>query len=330
MESVLNDTEKRFILAEMIKLSDVDIGVLIHLVKSHDIQPNWLHMQLPGGRNMSQCLHAAETMFNTPMPPPLISPLKRQSLGDLSDYGPNKRQAIASPGEVSPRGFPLGPNTQPASGAQPVNIQPRPNGFPSGLPAPTPSVSASPYNPAPTARKRGRPPKSAQSAWQVSTYQNITPAPHPSSPAFAPQPHSPRLPAPATQQSPVQGPPDPKRAKKGLPEIAPRPPQGAPAAEPAARLPAVPGTGAEYQNWRDETTRRDYYQVHASEPPARERPSSSFAPILPRPRSPLPPPRELARGASAEPRHYTVTPPPSAPEPVKTENQPTATGPIQT
>jgi hypothetical protein len=55
MESVLNDTEKRFILAEMIKLSDVDVGVLIHLVKSHDIQPNWLHMQLPGGKWCRDC-----------------------------------------------------------------------------------------------------------------------------------------------------------------------------------------------------------------------------------------------------------------------------------
>lgn len=282
---------------------------------------------------MSQCLQAAEVMFNTPMQPPLISPLKRQSLGELSDYGPNKRQAIASPGEVSPRGFPMGPNSQPAPGTQPVNIQPRPNGFLGGLPAPTPSISASPYNPAPTTRKRGRPPKSAQSAWQVSTYQNITPAPHPSSPAFAPQPNSPRLQPPAAQQSPVQGQPEAKRAKKGLPEIAPRPPQGAPAAEPPALPPAVPGAAAEYQKWREETARRDYYQVHATEPSPRERPSS-FAPILPRPRSPLPPPRELVRGASTEPRHFTATPPPSATEPVKNESQPATTGsmtgPIQT
>jgi hypothetical protein len=278
---------------------------------------------------MSQCLHAAEAMFNTPMPPPLISPLKRPSLGELSDYGPNKRQALASPGEVSPRGFPPGPNSQPAPGTQPVNIQPRPNGFPPGLPAPTPSVSATPYNPAPKARKRGRPPKSTQSTWQVSTYQNITPAPHPSSPAFAPQPHSPHLPPPAAQQSPIQGQPDPKRAKKGLPEIAPRPPQGPPTAEPAAMLPGVPGAAMEYQKWREETSRRDYYQLHASEPSPRERPTP-FAPILPRPRSPLPPPRELARGASTEPRHFAATPPPSAPEPVRNDSQTTTTGPIQT
>ncbi|KAH6636245.1 hypothetical protein F5144DRAFT_172118 [Chaetomium tenue] len=329
MESVLNDTEKRFILAEMIKLSDVDVGVLIHLVKSHDIQPKWMYMQLPGGRNMSQCLHAAEAMFNTPMPPPLISPLKRPSLGELSDYGPNKRQALASPGEVSPRGFPPGPSSQPAPGTQPVNIQPRPNGFPPGLPAPSPSVSATPYNPAPKARKRGRPPKSTQSTWQVSTYQNITPAPHPPSPAFAPQPHSPHLPPPAAQQSPIQGQPDPKRAKKGLPEIAPRPPQGPPTAEPAAMLPGVPGAALEYQKWREETSRRDYYQLHTFEPPPRERPAS-FAPILPRPRSPLPPPRELPRGASTEPRHFAATPPPSAPEPVRNDSQTTTTGPIQT
>lgn len=37
-------------LAEMIKLSELDVGVLVNLVKSHGIQPDWMHMQLPGGK----------------------------------------------------------------------------------------------------------------------------------------------------------------------------------------------------------------------------------------------------------------------------------------
>lgn len=268
------------------------------------------------------------------MPPPLISPLKRKSLGDLPDYV-SKRQAIASPGEVSPRGFAPGPGLQPGGGPHPVNIQPRPNGYALGPPAPSPTVSAAPYNPAPTGRRRGRPPKSSQGTWQVSTYQPITPAPiapsHAAPAAGAPpqpqpqqqpqqqqqpqpqpqpQPHSPGL---HLQQAPQQPPPaqpvpDPKSRKKPLPEIAPRPAQAA--------LP--PSTEAEYQNWRDETYRREYYQVQSSsssaaaaaEPAAaRDRPASLYAPILPRPRSPLPPMRELPRPAEAEPRGLRGSPP---------------------
>ncbi|KAK4158426.1 hypothetical protein C8A00DRAFT_39398 [Chaetomidium leptoderma] len=334
MESFFDDAEKRSILAEMIKLSQLDVGVLVDFVKAHQIQPDWLHMQLPRGRNMSQCLHAAESMFGMPMPPPVISSLKRKSLGDLPDYvsDSNKRQAIASPGEMSPRAFPPGPNMQPASGAHPVNIQPRPNGYAPALPAPTPSISSAPYNPAPTGRKRGRPPKSVQNTWQVSTYQHITPAPIAPSPvsATAPQPHSPGLRGHPAHQLPAQGLPDPKLRKKALPEIAPRPAQGVPSAEPAVRSPAVPA--AEYQTWRDETSRREHYQVQASEPPPRERPAcpaSTYAQILPRPRSPFPHPRELPRPTSTEPRHVTAASPPSPSEPVKKESQPATTEPVK-
>ncbi|KAK3901046.1 hypothetical protein C8A05DRAFT_16717 [Staphylotrichum tortipilum] len=298
MESFFNEAEKRFVLAEMIKLSQLDVNVLVNFVKAHGIQPDWLHMQLPGGRNMSQCLHAAETMFREPMPPPLISPLKRKSLGDLPDYV-SKRQAIASPGEVSPRGFAPGPGLQPATGPHPINIQPRPNGYALAPPAPSPTVSAAPYNPAPTGRRRGRPPKSSQGTWQVSTYQPITPAPiaHPG------------LHVPQAQQPPPAHPvPDPKSRKKTLPEIAPRPAQ------------VLPTTEAEYQNWRDETYRREYYQVQSTAeppPPRGDRPTSMYAPILPRPRSPLPPMRELPRPASAEPRQFRATPPANTAEPAK-------------
>ncbi|AEO57993.1 hypothetical protein MYCTH_2304906 [Thermothelomyces thermophilus ATCC 42464] len=318
MESAFNDYEKRFLLAEMIKLSPLDVGVLVDFVRSHGIQPDWMHMQLPGGRNMSQCLHAAEAMFNTPMAPPspLVGSLKRKSLGDLPDYGANKRQAILSPGELSPHGFAPGPQSAPA--AQPVNIQPRPNGYAPALQPAAPSVSAAPYNPSPTARRRGRPPKSAQSSWQISTYPSISPAPS------ATQPNSPSLQSHAVQHQPAaQSPAEPKRAKKALPEIAPRPLQALPTMEPGNRSPAVPG--ADYQHWRDETTCRDNYQLQATEPHPRERSTSSYTPIQPRARSPFPPSRDPARAASREPRHYTDTPPPAVQEPVNKETQSTAT-----
>jgi hypothetical protein len=36
-------------LAEMIKISHLDIGILVSFIKAHGIRPDWLHMQLPGG-----------------------------------------------------------------------------------------------------------------------------------------------------------------------------------------------------------------------------------------------------------------------------------------
>ncbi|KAK4146306.1 uncharacterized protein C8A04DRAFT_25813 [Dichotomopilus funicola] len=313
MESVFNDAEKRFVLAEMIKLSELDVGVLVNLIKSHGIQPDWMHMQLPGGRNMSQCVHAAEVMFDTPMPPPIISSLKRKSLGDLPDPYP-KRQAVASPGEVSPRGFTPGSilHQQPPP-PPPVNIQQRPNGYSPALPAPAPPAVTSPYNPTPPPRKRGRPPKSAQSAWQNVTPAHIAPSPAPT--GQSQQPHSPGLQTHTTyQHQATQGHPEVKRSKKPLPEIAPRPTQGMAAPEPSLRSPAM--SGGEFQSWREETGRRDNYQLLGAEGQARDRP------LLPRPRSPLPPARDLMRAGSAEPRRFASTPPPSATEPVKKESQP--------
>ncbi|KAL2164192.1 hypothetical protein VTH06DRAFT_3407 [Thermothelomyces fergusii] len=319
MESPFNDNEKRFLLAEMIKLSPLDVGILVDIVRAYEIRPDWMHMQLPRGRNLSQCLHAAEAMLNTPMAPPspLTGSVKRKSLGDLSDYGANKRQAISPLGEPSPRGFV--PVSQPAPAAQPINIQPRLNGYAPPAPQPAlPSVSATPYNPSSSGRKRGRPPKSAQTSWQVSTYQSISPAPS------APQPNSPSLQPHAAHQPAAQSPVDPKQwVKKALPEIAPRPVQILPPMEPGDRSPAV--LGAEYQNWRDETARRDNYQLQATDPHPRERSTSSYTPIQPRPRSPVPPSRDLARASSREPRHYTVTPPPAVLEPVNKESQSTTT-----
>ncbi|KAK4236394.1 hypothetical protein C8A03DRAFT_35700 [Achaetomium macrosporum] len=323
MESLFNDAEKRFILAEMIKISQLDVGILVGFIKAHGIRPDWLHMQLPGGRTLSQCLHAAESMLDVPMqPPPMVSPLKRKSLGDLDDYAA-KRQAVESPGESSRQGLPLGPNVQPYP--QPVNIQPRPNGnSPASL---APSISAAPYNPAVTGRKRGRPPKSIQNTWQVS-YPLIAPSP----PVTAvPQPHSPGVHAHPAHQASVQGPSDPRLKKKALPEIAPRPAQGMPNFDPAVRSPAAPG--AEYQNWREETSHRDYYQVHSAEAAARERPfAPTFPPILPRPQSPHPQLSSLepARPASTEPRRYRETPPTAASEPAKHEGQTAAGEPIKT
>ncbi|KAK3302409.1 uncharacterized protein B0T15DRAFT_514446 [Chaetomium strumarium] len=324
MESLFNDAEKRFILAEMIKISQLDVGILVSFIKAHGIRPDWLHMQLPGGRTLSQCLHAAESMLEVPMqPPPMVSPLKRKSLGDLDDYV-SKRQAVESPGESSRHGIPPSPGVQHHS--QPANVQPRPNG---NSPAPlVPSISAAPYNPSLTGRRRGRPPKSVQNTWQLS-YPPI--APSPPIPAV-PQPHSPGVHAHPAHQGSVPGPSEQRLKKKALPEIAPRPTQGMPSLEPAVRSPAAPG--ADYQSWREETSRRDYYHVHSAEAAARERSfPSPYPQILPRPQSPhprLPPVEPACPAAPTEPRRYGEPPPMAASELAKNAGQTSAGEPIKT
>jgi hypothetical protein len=173
------------------------------------------------GRNIRQCLRAAELMFNMHLPPPTVPALKRKSFGDISEQLP-KRQALSSPSEpqsyAASRSFgshpvnqphhhlqpqsqlqipphlqhqpapPSLPQLQPQAQAQPVNIQPRPapNGFAVSPSTSSPRVSSSTLTG--TGRKRGRPSKADREAWaranapQQTAYAPITPAP------IAPQP----------------------------------------------------------------------------------------------------------------------------------------------
>ncbi|KNB08472.1 hypothetical protein FOXG_09336 [Fusarium oxysporum f. sp. lycopersici 4287] len=56
-----NDQEKRHLLAEIIKHSQLDVQYLENLVRH--IEPNWMQMQLPNGRNMAQCMETAQNMY---------------------------------------------------------------------------------------------------------------------------------------------------------------------------------------------------------------------------------------------------------------------------
>lgn len=40
---------QRFVLAEMIKVSHIDVGTLVEFAKHHNLDPNWMQMQLPSG-----------------------------------------------------------------------------------------------------------------------------------------------------------------------------------------------------------------------------------------------------------------------------------------
>ncbi|KAK3379804.1 hypothetical protein B0T24DRAFT_169725 [Lasiosphaeria ovina] len=312
MESSFTDIEKRFVLAEMIKASHMDVGILVDFIKLHGIQPDWMSMQLPGGRNMNQCLRAAENMFSTPIQPPAIQPLKRRSLGDIGDHIPKKLAALHPLlGDTVPYSVPRNLGMQPTSPRQPVNIQPRPNGY---APATLPPTPGSVLNAAPTGRRRGRPPKSEvlarQAAPQMIAYQPISPAPIAPSPGptIAPQPRSPG-PGAGTGTGagvyllyPASSPslPDSKQKRKGrqsagdnqaLLQSPPPGVQGAPSSEPGISRPG----GVEYHDWREQATRQE--QERISGPVPREPQLPPINSPLPPPRSPHPPPLGTATHA---------------------------------
>ncbi|KJZ72838.1 hypothetical protein HIM_07782 [Hirsutella minnesotensis 3608] len=60
--------EKRFILAELIKASSISVEVLVAFIREQNVLPNWMHMQIPHGRNMSQCMQIVDHLSIRPMP----------------------------------------------------------------------------------------------------------------------------------------------------------------------------------------------------------------------------------------------------------------------
>ncbi|KAF9874022.1 hypothetical protein CkaCkLH20_08394 [Colletotrichum karsti] len=199
--------EKRFILGEVIKTSNLDVGHLVEFLKAYQIDPDWLKMQLPSGRTMEQCIQATEHMFQGPMKVP---DLKRKSMNDLLEQPP-KRLAVAPPMEPPAQLPPLASAQQsPAAygnsipmhsilpqlqNTQLASIKPRPittgvdsrpasNGYPS---------PSQPQAAPPLPRKRGRPSR-ADKARQLRPLlpQHLTPL----APAPAP------LPPPSARDSP--------------------------------------------------------------------------------------------------------------------------------
>ncbi|KAK9416198.1 hypothetical protein SUNI508_09778 [Seiridium unicorne] len=182
METTWQDPELRFLLGEMIKASSVDVSLVAEFIKAHNIEQNWMNMQLPivsltpAGRTMQQCMVAAERVLAVHQPqPPNFYSLKRKSL-ETSDQ-PLKRQATMAPIE---------------SAHPPRNIQPRPN---SNGYAPAPSINSSSSVPSTgtgTGKKRGRPSKADKEAqaransFRTMEYAPITPAPAPAPAPLAP------------------------------------------------------------------------------------------------------------------------------------------------
>ncbi|KAI2615469.1 hypothetical protein GGR54DRAFT_290824 [Hypoxylon sp. NC1633] len=164
MDTTFSEDEKRFVLGEMIKVSTIDVSSLVEFIKAHRVEPRWMSMQLPVGRNMNQCFGAVENMFQAKFSPPNLTNFKRKSLSDLVDHPP-KRQAMMAP--IEP----------PIASARIIQPRPPPNGYPPAVP-----ISISPPVTS-TGKKRGRPSKADKEAQaravysRMTEYTPITPAP---------------------------------------------------------------------------------------------------------------------------------------------------------
>lgn len=232
------------------------------------------------------------------IPPPAILSLKRKSVSDLGDHA-SKKQAVGSPGE-SPYAVPRTVGTQLPGAGQPINIQPRPNGYPPlALNTPNTPITPITQNVVLPPRRRGRPPKAEslarQSVSQTAHYQPISPAPiapsPASAPAFTPRPHSP---APAYQVWSAT-PPEPKSKRKGRPpagdkplplEAVPRTVHPTPASETDAKQVAT-GSRTEYSDWSERVAAREQPQLGPARRDAPLPPMNTSLPLPPRSPQPL-------------------------------------------
>ena len=244
---------------------------------------------------MNQCLRAVENMVNMPIPQPIISPLKRRSVGDAGDHAA-KRQVVGSPGELSPYPMIRPASAQPLGQGRPVDIKPRSNGLPPLNLTPNATMNPISQNFVLPPRRRGRPRKAEtlahQGAPQMAHYPPISPAPIAPSPvqAIAPRPQSPA----AAYQVWSATSEDSKSKKKGRQTLGGKPPlqsetvprtvQGGSAPETDSRQMAVPS--AEYGDWRERSSGREPAQ-RPTAPAPRELPRElQLPPISPS----LPPP----------------------------------------
>ncbi|KAH8674063.1 hypothetical protein BX600DRAFT_509263 [Xylariales sp. PMI_506] len=269
METSLSDQETRFVLGEMIKASSVDVPLLAEFIKAHNIEQNWMHMQLPTGRNMYQCMGALEKILPVHLPShPNLPSLKRKSVSDASDQQ-LKRQIVVTPIE---------------SAVPPRNIQPRPppfvpNGFASVQSgAGSPSVTS-------TGKKRGRPSKADKEAQARANYSRsmefapITPAPAPLAP------HREYASSPGYEIAPGN-PTDQRERKRGRPEGHERSPTSSvyPLASPASTTDTPRGLPEPIeQAGRIESPQGSGERLHANaRSPALQQPPSQH-PLLPQP-----------------------------------------------
>ncbi|KAM3505852.1 hypothetical protein MY10362_002694 [Beauveria mimosiformis] len=162
MDNPFTNKEHRFVLAEMIKTSSVDVYQLEGFVKAHGIVPDWLNMQLPRGRNMNECMLATKQLSA-----PYHSRERNSSGSSHGDY-PSISQAMRSPPTLQPTIHPPQPPSY--QGSSSILPRPLPNGIlpksattttlvtmpPSRSPR-VKSAQGAAGTPKPPPKKRGRP-----------------------------------------------------------------------------------------------------------------------------------------------------------------------------
>ncbi|KAK5989186.1 hypothetical protein PT974_10686 [Cladobotryum mycophilum] len=168
--ATLTMDEQRFVLAEIIKSSSVDVHKLACFIKSNSVIPDWYDMQLPSGRSMNQCIKFAQSL-SLPTPSNQQHPVSHNehAVQNITEYS---RYPMVTTSPVSHHsGLP--------------SIAP---GHHEILPRPANGVDEirTPLSPAPKspARKRGRPSRSdlARQTLQPRYPTPIAPRPPPAAP----------------------------------------------------------------------------------------------------------------------------------------------------
>ncbi|KAH8169665.1 hypothetical protein LIA77_10209 [Sarocladium implicatum] len=185
--SKFTDYEKRFVLTEMLRTSQVSIDALAQFVADQGVQPDWDQwsmIQIPQGRVLRQCMEMAGELTAQ------SSQLKRKRADEVPSEANAKRPSF-------PNLYPTGPTSSHRAASvalspAPVHIAPRPsNGH-------KPSPHPSPPPPAPLPKKRGRPSRADKAKRDLRPLLPQHLAPRPSEHSSGA--HEPRviLPAPAT------------------------------------------------------------------------------------------------------------------------------------
>ncbi|KAG6005465.1 hypothetical protein E4U21_007934 [Claviceps maximensis] len=157
MDSLFTREEKRFVLAEILKSSDVGVEHLWQFIQENQIVPNWMNIQVPLGRSLSQCIKVVEQMKNAPLEPRVLSAghsvgsSRCQQLQHTSEDGADARANRSSPSSTS----------------TPMAIVPRPA---TGQGESLVSASSSEHN---RPRKRGRPSRADRA--RINLFPNLPP-----------------------------------------------------------------------------------------------------------------------------------------------------------
>jgi hypothetical protein len=193
--------EKLFVLAEMIKASRIDVESLVDFIKYHRIEPDWMSMQIPLGRNMNQCMQFAGHISITtpylkrrPSSVDFEPPTKRPAFSELPEHA----RPTSSQGILQPVWQPPTPTT--AAGPRSAN----------GLVDSSPQTSA----PGPAPKKRGRPSRADKAKRDLRPLlpQHLAPRPSPGPVLlhpFSPTTPRPILPALGSPRDIRRGPLDP-------------------------------------------------------------------------------------------------------------------------